>query len=59
MPASVPYIYIYIYAMRLHREVTSEVIDGDRSIIYDQAENRQHGQKAVILELMGVSVPSV
>jgi len=29
-------------------EVTNEVIDGPRSIVYDQAENRLHGQKAVM-----------
>lgn len=51
----------FMHDMPAYREVevTSEVIDGDRSIIYDQAENRQHGQKAVILELMGVKVPGV
>src|SRR5579872_256076 len=29
-------------------EVTDEVIDGPQSIVYDQAENRLHGQKAVM-----------
>ncbi|MGA8297729.1 MAG: hypothetical protein WB770_11865, partial [Acidimicrobiales bacterium] len=29
-------------------EVTDEVIDGPRSAVYDQAENRLHGQKAVM-----------
>ena len=37
-------------------EVTPDVIDGPQSIIYDQAENRQHGQKAIILKLLGVSI---
>lgn len=32
-------------------EVTSEVIDGDRSIIFDEAENRLHIQKAILLFL--------
>lgn len=36
---------------------TSGAIDGPMSIIYDQAEIRQHGQKEVILELMGVKAP--
>ena len=29
-------------------EVTDEVIDGPQSVVYDQAENRLHGQKAVL-----------
>ena len=33
-------------------EVTSEVIDGTHSVIYDQAENRLHAQKAVMYYLM-------
>jgi len=34
-------------------EVTDEVIDGPRSVVYDQAENRLHGQKAVMALTMG------
>jgi ornithine carbamoyltransferase len=34
-------------------EVTSEVIDGPNSVIFDQAENRLHAQKALMLKLMG------
>ena len=30
------------------KEVTSEVIDGPQSVIYDQAENRLHAQKAIM-----------
>ena len=29
-------------------EVTDEVIDGPHSVVYDEAENRLHGQKAVM-----------
>jgi N-acetylornithine carbamoyltransferase len=29
-------------------EVTDEVIDGPQSAVYDQAENRLHGQKAAM-----------
>ena len=32
-------------------EVTDEVMDSNRSIIYDQAENRLHIQKAILLKL--------
>ncbi len=34
-------------------EVTDEVIDGPQSIVYDQAENRLHSQKAVMALTMG------
>jgi len=30
------------------KEVTAEVIDGPQSVIYDEAENRMHAQKAVL-----------
>ncbi len=34
-------------------EQTSEVIDGPQSIVFDQAENRLHAQKAIMLYLLG------
>ena len=34
-------------------EVTAVVIDGKQSIVYQQAENRLHAQKAIMLWLMG------
>ena len=33
------------------REITAEVMDGPRSIVYDQAENRLHAQKAILAQL--------
>jgi ornithine carbamoyltransferase len=33
-------------------EVTNEVIDSPRSLVFQQAENRLHVQKAIMLELM-------
>ena len=33
------------------REITAEVMDGPRSIVYDQAENRLHSQKAILAQL--------
>jgi N-acetylornithine carbamoyltransferase len=41
---------VYMHPLPAERgvEVTDEVIDGPRSAVYDQAENRLHGQKAVM-----------
>jgi len=33
-------------------EVTAEIIDGPKSIVWDQAENRLHIQKAILLTLI-------
>ncbi|UYP48390.1 Ornithine carbamoyltransferase, anabolic [Candidatus Lokiarchaeum ossiferum] len=35
-------------------EETAEVIDGPQSIVFDQAENRLHAQKAIMLFLLGI-----
>ena len=34
------------------QEVTDEVIDSPKSLVFDQAENRLHAQKAIMLELL-------
>jgi len=34
-------------------EVSADVIDSPRSIVFDQAENRMHVQKAILLMLLG------
>ena len=44
-----------MHCLPAHRgeEVTDEVADHPRSVIFDQAENRLHTQKAVMTLLMG------
>jgi putrescine carbamoyltransferase len=43
-------------AMR-NEEVTDDIIDGPASIVFRQAENRMHFQKALMLALVGISEP--
>jgi len=45
---------IFMHCLPAHRgdEVTDEVIDDARSVVYEEAENRLHAQKAIMLELM-------
>jgi ornithine carbamoyltransferase len=46
---------VFMHCLPAHRgaEVTDSVLDGEQSVVFDQAENRMHAQKAITLMLLG------
>jgi ornithine carbamoyltransferase len=46
---------IVLHCLPAHRgeEITDSVMDGPQSAVFDQAENRLHAQKAIMVDLMG------
>ena len=48
---------IVLHCLPAHRgeEITDKVIEGAKSRVWDQAENRLHAQKALLVSLLGIS----
>ena len=47
-------IFMHCLPAKRDQEVTSSVIDGPQSVVWTEAENRLHTQKALLLSLLGI-----
>jgi ornithine carbamoyltransferase len=47
---------LFMHCLPAHREdeVTNAVMDGPQSVVWDEAENRLHAQKAIMRWCLGV-----
>lgn len=50
--ASPDYLFMHCLPARRGEEVTADIIDGAHSVVIDQAENRMHAQKALLVSVM-------
>ncbi|MER2216511.1 ornithine carbamoyltransferase [Methylobacterium brachiatum] len=50
---------IFMHCLPAHRgeEVTAEIMDGPRSVVFDEAENRLHAQKGILAWCLGAGTP--
>ncbi|CDN10667.1 Ornithine carbamoyltransferase [Richelia intracellularis] len=50
---------IVLHCLPAHRgeEITDEVIEGSQSLVWEQAENRMHAQKALLVSILGAEEP--
>jgi ornithine carbamoyltransferase len=48
-------VFMHALSSPWGKEVAPEVVDGPRSLVLDQAENRRHVQKAILLRVLGAA----